>query len=351
MDYVYFVGIDVSKDSLDLSIVKGGKVLCHTQCKNAHTNIRLSVNQLLEQNRASFSNTLFCIENTGIYHLPVLNWLHSSNAKVWMESAVQISKCLGLTRGKNDKQDSARIALYAYANGHMAGLWKVPSLSLQKLSVLLSQRKRLIKAKKQLKTAFVEQALFFDAVIMDCIKIYTTTPVTLLDQQINQIEKDIVALIKSDDNLYRLYRIIMSIDGVGFVTAAYVIVTTNAFTDISVAKKYACYAGVVPFEYLSGSSLRGKSRISQKANKTIKTLLHMSALAAIRVEGDLKSYYLRKVGEGKNKMSVLNAVRNKIVLRIFACVKRGKPYQKQHQKSMVKDSRPACVTDGFPVNL
>ena len=66
------------------------------------------------------------------------------------------------------------------------------------------------------------------------------------------------------------------------------------------------------------------------ANKNIKTLLHMGALAAIKKPGDIQDYYLRKVAEGKNKMSVLNAVRNKLVLRIFACVNQNRAYENNY---------------------
>jgi len=65
------------------------------------------------------------------------------------------------------------------------------------------------------------------------------------------------------------------------------------------------------------------------ANKKIKTLLHLAAISAIRVKGDIQDYYLRKVAEGKHKMSVLNAVRNKIILRIFACVTQGRMFEKK----------------------
>ena len=64
------------------------------------------------------------------------------------------------------------------------------------------------------------------------------------------------------------------------------------------------------------------------ANKNIKTLLHMAALSSVRMQGDIQDYYKRKVSEGKNKMSVLNAIRNKLVLRIFACVNQNREYEK-----------------------
>ena len=78
----------------------------------------------------------------------------------------------------------------------------------------------------------------------------------------------------------------------------------------------------------AGSSVHLRSRVSHLANKCTKTLLHMAALSPIRMAGEMKEYYQRKVAEGKNKMSVINAIRNKLILRVFACVRNNKVYQK-----------------------
>ena len=96
--------------------------------------------------------------------------------------------------------------------------------------------------------------------------------------------------------------------------------------DFNEPKQLACHAGVAPFEHRSGSSVRGRTRVNQHARKKLKVLFHLGALAAVRVKGELRNYYERKVGEGKNKMLVLNAVRNKLIHRICAVVKRGEKY-------------------------
>ena len=116
------------------------------------------------------------------------------------------------------------------------------------------------------------------------------------------------------------------------ITAVNLITTTNEFLSITEAKKYACYSGVAPFEHSSGSSVRGKTKVSHMANKKTKTLLHLAALSAIQVKGEIKEYYKRKVEQGKNKMSVLNAVRNKIIQRVFACVKKDRFFEKNYRR-------------------
>jgi transposase len=335
MEIKHFVGIDVSKDTLDIAMVLDGKTVGHQRIKNAAKDIKSSLPALLQQHQATTESTVFCMEYTGIYNLPLLQWLQGQNARIWLESGVQISKANAMLRGKNDKVDSHRIAHYAYGNRHQVKLWKAPKPVVNKLAALLSQRTRLIKAKKQLATALKEQKLFVDRDIVKALEKHTQKPIAVLEKQIAAVEKDIRQTLKEDENLGRLFAIISSIDGVGFVTAAYVIVTTNEFMGITDPKKYACYAGVAPFEHSSGTSYRGRTRVSHKANKTIKTLLHMSALAAIQMQGDLQEYYQRKVAEGKNRMCVLNAVRNKLVLRMFACVKQNRVFEKKYTYSLV----------------
>ena len=121
-----------------------------------------------------------------------------------------------------------------------------------------------------------------------------------------------------------------SVTGVGPVVAVNILVTTDEFKKFETPAQFACYSGVAPFEHTSGKSIRGRSRVSHLANKKIKTLLNLAARAAITAKGELREYYLRKVAQGKNKMSVLNAIRNKIIQRIFCVIKRGTPYQKNY---------------------
>jgi transposase len=330
MQIKHFIGIDVSKDTLDLSIVVEGKNLQHYCIKNSTKEIKSTVNRIMKAFGATVDDTVFCMEHTGIYNLPLVKWLQSNQGKMWLESGVHIRKTLGLVRGKNDKVDSARIAMYAYINRHQIRLWKAPRKLIERIAALLSQRSRMIKAKKQLNTANQEQRQFLDKDIMKSLNKYTYKTVAVINKQIEAIEKEILGLIKEDEKLNRMYQIITSVNGIGFVTASYILVTTNEFININNPKKYACYSGVVPFEHSSGSSVRGKTRVSQMANKNIKTLLHLAALSTIRMQGDLREYYNCKVSEGKNKMSVLNAIRNKLILRIFACVNQNREYEKNY---------------------
>lgn len=125
-----------------------------------------------------------------------------------------------------------------------------------------------------------------------------------------------------------------SVHGIGPVVASQILITTNEFKDISDGKKYACYCGVVPFEHSSGSSIRGRERVSQFANKKVKKLLHLAAVSIIRHQGEIKDYWDRKIKEGKHKMVILNAIRNKLIQRVFAVVRRGSKYDRIYTNAL-----------------
>jgi transposase len=330
MQIKHFIGIDVSKDTLDLSVVVNGKVLSHYCIGNNSKEIKSTVYIIMKALGGSFDDMIFCMEHTGLYNLPVVKWLQKNQGKMWLESGVHIRRTLGLVRGKNDKIDSSRIAMFAYTNRHKIKLWIPPRQVIERIAALLSMRIRLVKARKQLSTANNEQKKFLDKGIMHSLNKYTNRATSVIDKQVKAIENEIIGLIKEDEKLKRMYQIITSVNGIGLVTASYILITTNEFINIHDPKKFACYSGVAPFEHTSGTSIRGRNRVSHIANKSIKALLHLSAISTLNTPGEIQDYYNRKIAEGKNKMSIINAIRNKLILRIFACIKQNRLYEKNY---------------------
>ena len=152
---------------------------------------------------------------------------------------------------------------------------------------------------------------------------------TAIDKDLKNVETSIVDIVNGDENLKQLYKLVTSVVGIGFVTAINLIIYTNGFTVLNDTRKLACYCGVAPFEYSSGSSIRGKTRVHYMANKKLKCNLHMASLSAVKLDADLKAYYERKTAEGKSKLSVLNAVKNKLLARVVAVVNKQELYVKK----------------------
>lgn len=330
MNYKHFIGIDVSKNTLDFAVLKGSDIIFQTQEENNISGIKRFMKQLKDQTEFCIDQTVFCMEHTGIYNQNLLDFLCNQKITVCLESALHIKQSSGLQRGKNDKVDALRIAQYAYKNKDELRIWEPQREVVKKLKHLTALRSRLINVKKQLTVPLMESSTFIDKSLFKQTGALCKKSVAAIEKDLQQTEKEIKQLITSDDYLKRLFSIITSVKGIGIMTASAMIITTNEFKNIKEPGRFACYAGIAPFEHSSGTSIRGKSRVSPKANKSMKTLLHMSAISAIRNNADMKIYYQRKVKEKKNKMSVINAVRNKLIWRIFACVRENRLYQESY---------------------
>lgn len=332
MEFEFFIGIDVSKNELDFAVQQGKCFLFHKEIANEAVAINAFLKELGKLPGFKLDQALFCMEHTGIYNNHSLNCLLKKKAHICLEAATQIKNSLGNIRGKNDKIDAMRIAGYAYDKRDKLRLWSPKREIIQQLAHLAATRLRLITVKKQLKTPLKEHDSFSSKKVARQSLLICSHSLKAIDEDLTRADKAIDQLIQADDELRRLFTLVTSVSGVGKVTAVQVIVTTNEFKDINNPKKFACYSGVAPFTDDSGKIIK-KARVSHMANKKVKTLLHLSAIVAIQHNADLKRFYQRKVlEEKKNKMSVINAVRNKLILRIFACVNQNRPYEKNYLK-------------------
>ena len=329
--FTNFVGIDVSKSKFDLALIKDQDKSNVTQgvFDNTQKGIKSMRKFLEKEHHVELSETIFCMEFTGVYCRPLTSFFIDHECNVWVEMPVNIIRSLGLQRGKNDRIDAHRIALYAYKNRDDVKLWKPQREVIIKLRDLLALRERLITALKSLEMPINELLAMGDKKEAEIVRKGCQKSMSSLENEIGQIDKNLDDIIKDDPNLKELYQLATSVPGVGKLTALFMICFTNEFSMYTNPKQLACYCGVAPFEHSSGSSIRGRTRVSHMANKVLKRMLHMAAMSVISRDPELRSYYQRKVAQGKNKMLVINNVRNKIIYRLCAVIKRGYGYQSE----------------------
>ena len=319
----FFIGIDISKATLDFAVVVANKVLFHYQTTNDKAGIESFTKQLRTQYPdATFTNSLYCMEHTGIYNNHLLNFLHSKQAKVWLAPPIHIKDSLGMIRGKNDKVDAQRIATYAYKNRDEVRLWVPKRDIIQKLDRLTALRNRLIKVRKMIQSPLTDCEGFVSKKDLNETREACQATLKSLDRDIKKVNQD----IQNDAYLKEFYEYIESVKGIGPAIATEILIVSNEFKNINEPKKFACHAGVVPFSYSSGK-YKGKAKTSNKVNKQLKALLHNGAMSAIQHSPDIKEYYLRKISEGKNEMLVINNVCNKLIHRVFSCVHRKEKYK------------------------
>lgn len=319
-----FIGIDVSKLVLDVCILDEGGVF-HRQIKNTLKDIQSFFNKLIRANKSR--RIAVCMENTGYYNWPCYEVFKKMPLDVYVINPLHLKRSLGMVRGKNDVIDAHRIARFIALHSSELKVTKIARTEIRQLQALLAQRNRLIEVKTKLSVPVKELSFMADKNLIKQVSEGNKEIIKGLDRQIKGIEKQMDALVSADQELCEIYKYATSVQGVGKVLAWTLLIKTNEFKSINDPRKLACYAGVVPFEYQSGSSIYKKPKVSYMADKTLKKLLHLSAMRAIQLKGELQAYYQRKVAEGKNKMLVLNAVRNKIVARICAMVNNKKLYQ------------------------
>jgi transposase len=343
--YNYFVGIDVSRNKLDCALIKGRKLLYHKEIINSVAEIRNFITELKALTDFSISKAIFGMEQTGIYTAHLLSTLKGIRANVVLEDALHIKSSLGKSRGKYDKLDAIRIATYLYKCKEDLKLWEPRRPIIDELHHLSTLRFRLIGINKSMQMPLKEIKGFLNVSLSTQHNNICNNTLLALKNDIDIIDQLILKTIKSDSRLNRLFEVITSIPNIGPVTAVQVIVTTNEFKDINDPKKYASYAGVAPFRKESGT-LKGKAKVSPLANKRVKSIFHICAMSTIAHSSELKDYYLRKTQiDGKPKMSVLNAVRNKLILRIFACVNQDRCFEKQYSRPS-KNSLESNATSG-----
>ena len=325
-----FIGIDISKLKVDVALIKNNdksSIVSETFENNVKGMKKLS-NFIEKIHQLDLQQTIFCMEYTGIYNRCILNYLTEKQCLIWLEMPVQIIKSIGLQRGKSDKIDSQRIALYAYKNKEDIKLWQPKRLVINEIQELLTLRERLITSENALKVPIEDIKSIGDKSTATLVYAHCKKSLKAIQKDLEDVNEKLDDIVNNDQNVKRLFGLSTSIPGIGKIIALKMICYTNEFTTYTNGKQLACYCGVAPFEHSSGSSVRGKTRVSNMANKPLKTVLHLGALSVIRSNGELKEYYLRKVAEGKNKMSVINAVRNKMLLRLAAVIRRGTPYEK-----------------------
>lgn len=326
-----YIGIDVSKLSIDVSIISLIGEHDYCQFENNLNGFGTMLEWLKKKPGFSFNEALFCMEHTGLYTRELVSYLLQYNARVWMESALHLKRSIGMTPGKNDKVDSYRIARYAMTNKDRAVLLKLSSFTLVKLKDLMANRERLSKNYQSLKIATQELIRVDKCTGKELEKLNDAALKGIIKSKA-KVEKRMLQLINEDEELKKLFGLITSVKCVGDVLATELIVYTNAFTRMVNPRQLACYCGVAPFEHSSGTSVRGRVATSNFANMKLKSTLHMAAVSAIRYNPDIKQYYERKVAEGKHKMTVINAIRNKLIQRIMAVVKRETPYHENYTK-------------------
>lgn len=240
MNYTNFIGIDISKRTFDLALIKGNSTekIDTAKFPNNYKGI-VALEQFIRKQELEKQETLFCIEHTGLYCRVLSSYLVENQYAVWLEMPVQILRSLGLQRGKSDQLDARRIATYAFTFKDKAQLWQPPREEVQKIHDLLTLRERLIESRKSILTPIEELEATGLSEVAASLKKHCRKSLYALEKEIEQIEKELDKMIDKDTNLKNKYKLAKSVPGIGKITALALLYYTNEFTLFSSAKKLA----------------------------------------------------------------------------------------------------------------
>ena len=316
------VGVDVSKATLDICFKPSGVIMHIGNSSNGFKDWHKELKRWLQPE----TTLMVIMEHTGGYSARFESFLRNKCIDYCKLPALQIKRSLGMTRGKNDKVDAQRIAEYGWLRREILRADEPCLEGIERLKQLLSLRSKLVRDRSGYVCRVKEMKTTADYNKKDPLLHMQEKLIVTLTLHIKMAEQQIDNLLHEYSVLKRTSDLLRSIKGVGKIIAAYMICCTNNFKRFTNARKFNCYAGLAPFKNESGTSIKGRARVSHLANKEAKALLNLAASCAIRYDKELKGYYSKRVAEGMRKMSCLNIIRSKIVSRIFAVAKRQTPF-------------------------
>lgn len=321
------IGIDVSKLTLDVYLHNAKQ---HQQFSNDRKGY-LKILSWLKSKQLGKEDVFYCFEHTGWYCILLSFFLKEKELDYCCVNPIEIKRSMGLKRGKSDKADSKEIAHYAWLRRFELEPSIPPTANIIELQRMMSLREQLVKQLTAMKNLTKGMAVLVESKQADVSIGMMAETILHLEGQRSKIEKAMLALLKSDEQMYTNYKLSRSVKGVGIVLAVQMLLHTHNYSRFASWRQFSSYCGLVPFPYQSGTSIHGRNKIHPISDRKMKSLLSMSAISAIQHDKELKMYYNKRVEEGKPKMVVINIIRNKLVSRIFATVNRGTPYVELNQ--------------------
>ncbi|MGR7812068.1 IS110 family transposase [Lacinutrix undariae] len=320
-NYKEVVGIDVSKKTIDAFCYQAQ---VHKAFVNHVVGYKSLLKWVLKQTKESL--VFYCFENTGYYSLKLALFLDSQSIIYVEESPLKIKRSSGIIKEKTDKLDAAIIARYAWLYREELEPSTVKSMSHLELGRLLALRDQLVRNNAGLKGTLKEMKVLLSSPTTDFGCISLKRSIDYLSKQVKAVEDRIKAIISEDELMQKNYELLSSLKGIGLVVASQLIYHTGNFTRFASWRAFSSYCGTAPFEHRSGTSIYKRKQCHYLGDIKMKSLLSMASVSAIQHDSEIRHYYNRKVAEGKDKMLAINNVRNKLIARAFAVVKRGTPY-------------------------
>lgn len=311
------LGIDISKDTFDIVLLAEMK-RAHATFENTPVGFN-RLNQWLNKND-SIVELHACMEATGQYGELLAEFLFQQSYKISVVNPARIKAYAGsrLRRNKTDKADAELIAEYCLREKPPS--WSPPPASFKDLQAFVRRLEDLQNNRQQ------EYNRIHSGVRTTMVVDDIQAHLQFLDEQIKRIKKAMQAHIDTNAELKRRQELLVSIPGIGKLTAAKILGEVRDIREFESARQLSAYAGVTPRQFISGSSIHKKSRISKIGNANLRKILFMPAIIAKRYNPIIRSFCDRLLLNGKLPMEVVCAAMHKLLCIVYGILKSGKPF-------------------------
>lgn len=274
----------------------------------------------------------YVMEATGVYHEALAYFLDEKGYEVSIVLPNKISNYFRTVDVKTVTDKTASETIARFGLERKLDDWQRPKPIFKKLRQLTRERDQVIQARTVAKNQLHAEQSEAEPNKGSVARI--KKQIALFDNQEKEIKAEINELSKGDEEVNRSVKLIGSLSGVGVLTAITVLAETNGFELIRNKRQLTSYAGLDVKEKQSGTSVKGKPRISKKGNKYLRKAMHLPALAAIRCDERFKAVFARLVSKHGIKMKAAVAVQRKLLEMIFTIYKTNKPYDKNYFKKL-----------------
>lgn len=323
MGFRYFLGIDVAKAKLDCVLLDSSEDRRRSKVvPNDPEGFQALVKWLAKQG-VGCAHVHAILEPTGVYHERALFALAQAGMAVSLVNPAQLRRFaqgLGI-HTKTDACDSAVLARF----GQMAkpAPWQPAPLKARELRALLARRDAVAQDLQRERNR-AEQLVVGEA--PQRVLQSLAEAISFLENELQALQRAIDQHIDDDPDLKRIWDLLQSIPGVGQRVADHFTALLSG-RDFTSAEQLAAYLGLVPTEWQSGSSIKGRPRMSKAGSASLRQLLYMPAVVAIRHNPHVKALYERLLARGKAKMSAIGAAMHKLAQLCFGVVHTGQPYR------------------------
>jgi transposase len=318
------LGIDIAKLKFNVCLIQMSGKLRHKVFSNTATGFEQLRDWLSKQ---GIESVHACLEATGTYGESLALSLHQAGHIVSLinPAATKAFAASRLSRTKTDRVDAELIARFCQAQQPPA--WRPPSQEVRELQALVRRLESLIEMR------VMEENRLSSGIMVDPVRQSVEELINHLNEQIKRTEELIRQHINNHPTLKQQSQLLDSIPGIAETTAALLLSEITDITQYRSARQVAAYAGLVPRERQSGTSVRGRTRLSKIGNARLRKALYFPAITALRCSSFFKAWAEGLQERGKCKMTVICAVMRKLIHLVYGVLKTGKPFDPEWAKS------------------